>query len=77
MEIYFRLPKSIVKMKDRIDIERGGYLTTSSLNGQEKSVLINYKDETRALEILNDIDKALDISINQKNNVLFVELPEK
>ena len=77
MEIYFRLPKSIVKMKDRIDIERGGYLTTSSLNGQEKSVLINYKDETRALEILNDIDKALDISINQKNNVLFVELSEK
>lgn len=77
MEIYFRLPKSIVKMKDRIDIEREGYLTTSSLNGQEKSVLINYKDETRALEILNDIDKALDISINQKNNVLFVELPEK
>lgn len=77
MEIYFRLPKSIVKMKDRIDIERGGYLTTSSLNGQEKSVLINYKDETRALEILNDIDKALDISINQKNNVLFVELPKK
>lgn len=77
MEIYFRLPKSIVKMKDRIDIERGGYLTTSSLNGQEKSVLINYKDETRALEILNDIDKELDISINQKNNVLFVELPEK
>lgn len=77
MEIYFRLLKSIVKMKDRIDIERGGYLTTSSLNGQEKSVLIKYKDETRALEILNDIDKALDISINQKNNVLFVELPEE
>lgn len=77
MEIYFRLSKSIVKMKDRIDIERGGYLTTSSLSGQEKSVLINYKDEKRALEILNDIDKALDISINEKNNVLFVELPEK
>ena len=77
MEIYFRLSKSIVKMKDRIDIERGGYLTTSSLSGQEKSVVINYKDEKRALEILNDIDKALDISINEKNNVLFVELPEK
>lgn len=77
MEIYFRLPKSIVKMKDRIDIEREGYLTTASLNGQEKSVLINYKDEKRALEILDNIDKALDIAINQKMNVLFIELPEK
>ena len=77
MEIYFRLPKSIVKMKDRIDIERGGYLTTSSLNGEEKSVLINYKDEKRALEVLEFIDKSLDYIIKQKLNILYIELPEE
>lgn len=77
MEIYFRLPKSIVKMKDRIDIEREGYLTTSSLNGEIKSALVNYKDEKRALEVLQFIDDALDYSIKNKSNTLFIELPEK
>lgn len=77
MEIYFRLLKSIVKMKDRIDIERGGYLTTSSLNGEEKCPLINYKDEKRALEVLQFIDESLDYIIKQKMNVLFIELPNK
>lgn len=77
MDIYFKLPKSIVKMKDRIDIERGGYLTTSSLNGEEKSVLINYKDEKRALEVLEFIDKSLDYIIKQKLNILYIELPEE
>lgn len=77
MEIYFRLSKSIVKMKDRIDIERGGYLTTSSLNGQEKSPLVKYKDEKRALEVLQFIDESLDYVIKQKMNVLFIELPNK
>ena len=77
MEIYFRLPKSIVKMKDRIDIEREGYLTISSLNGEIKSALVNYKDEKRALEVLQFIDVALDYSIKNKSNTLFIELPEK
>lgn len=77
MEIYFRLPKSIVKMKDRIDIERGGYLTTSSLNGEEKCPLVNYKNEKRALEVLQFIDESLDYIIKQKMNVLFIELPNK
>ena len=76
MDIYFKLPKSIVKMKDRVDVERG-YLTTSSLNGEEKSVLINYKDEKRALEVLEFIDKSLDYIITQKLNILYIELPEK
>ena len=77
MDIYFRLPKSIVKMKDRIDVERNGYLTTSSLNGKEKSVLIKYKDENRALEVLNFIDESLDYVTRQKLNVLFIELPKQ
>lgn len=77
MEIYFRLPKSIVKMKDRIDIERRGYLTTSSLSGEEKSPLVKYKDEERALEVLQFIDESLDYIIKQKMNVLFIELPNK
>lgn len=77
MDIYFRLPKSIVKMKDRIDVERNGYLTTSSLNGQEKSVLIKYKDEERATEVLNTIDSTLDLVIKEKSNILFIELPKK
>lgn len=77
MDIYFRLPKSIVKMKDRIDVERNGYLTTSSLNGQEKSVLIKYKDEERATEVLNTLDSTLDLVIKEKSNILFIELPKK
>lgn len=77
MDIYFRLPKSIVKMRDRIDVERNGYLTTSSLNGQEKSVLIKYKDEGRATEVLNTIDSTLDLVIKEKSNILFIELPKK
>lgn len=77
MDIYFRLPKSIVKMKDRIDVERNGYLTTSSLNGQEKSVLIKYKDEERATEVLNTVDSTLDLVIKEKSNILFIELPKK
>lgn len=77
MDIYFRLPKSIIKMKDRTDIERDGYLTTSSLNGKEKSVLIKYKDENRALEVLNFIDESLDYVTRQKLNVLFIELPKQ
>ena len=77
MDIYFRLPKSIIKMKDRTDNERDGYLTTSSLNGKEKSVLIKYKDENRALEVLNFIDESLDYVIRQKLNVLFIELPKQ
>lgn len=77
MEIYFRLPKSIVKMKDRIDVERSGYLTTSSLNGQEKCALINYKEEERALKILNSIDEIIDLSIKEKRKTIFIELPVK
>ena len=77
MEIYFKLPKSIIKMKDRIDVERNGYLTTSSLNGQEKSVLIKYKDEERATEVLNTVDSTLDLVIKEKSNILFIELPKK
>ena len=36
MDIFFRTEKALVKMKDKVEVERGGYLTTSSLNGQEK-----------------------------------------
>ncbi len=77
MDIYFKLPKSIVKMKDRIDIERGGYLTTSSLSGQEKSPLVKYKDEERALEVLQFINESLDYAIKKDMNTLFIELLKK
>ena len=53
MDIFFRTNKSLVKMKDKINIERGGYLTTSSLGGQEKYPLARYENEEKAMEILN------------------------
>ena len=75
MEIYFKLPKSIIKMKDRIDVERNGYLTTSSLNGEKKCPLINYGSEERALEILNAIDKVISVEIEKNKKTIFIDLP--
>lgn len=76
MDIFFRTNKSLVKMKDKINIERGGYLTTSSLGGQEKYPLARYENEEKAIEILNRIDSILDKAISKNANSVSINLPE-
>ena len=39
MDIFFRTEKALIKMKDKVEVERGGYLTTSSLNKKEKNMI--------------------------------------
>ena len=55
MDMFFKTKKSIIKMKDKIEIEGkdNSYLTTSSLNGEEKCVLAHYSCKEQALEILD------------------------
>ena len=76
MDIFFRTNNSLVKMKDKINIERGGYLTTSSLGGQEKYPLARYENEEKAMEILNKIDNILDKAISKNANSVSINLPE-
>lgn len=59
MEIYFKTDKSIIKMKDRIDIE-GKYITTSSIDQKEKAILEKYTSEKEAKEIFDNIIEIID-----------------
>ena len=47
-------------MKDKVEVERGGYLTTSSLNGQEKYPIVHYDNEKRAIEILSPFREVIE-----------------
>ena len=75
MDIFFRTSKSLVKMKDKVDVERGGYLTTSSLGGKEKYPLAKYENEQKAMEILDRIDNILDKAIKENKSTLSINLP--
>ncbi len=75
MDIFFRTNTSLVKMKDKLDVERGGYLTTSSLGGQEKYPLARYENEQKAMEILDRIDNILDKAIKENKTTLSINLP--
>lgn len=75
MDIFFRTEKALVKMKDKVEVERGGYLTTSSLNGQEKYPIVHYDNEKRAIEILDKIDNILDKAIQENANTISIAIP--
>ena len=77
MDMFFKTKKSLVRMKDKVEIEGrdSKYLTTSSLNGQEKCILAEYKSEQRALEILDKIDTLLDRAIKDNVNNISINIP--
>ena len=79
MDMFFKTKKSIIKMKDKIEIEGkdNSYLTTSSLNGEEKCVLAHYSCKEQAREILDKIDKILDKAIANNSNAISIEIPSK
>ena len=79
MVMFFRTEKSLIRMKDKINVEGkdNSYLTTSSLNGQEKCVLAHYKSEKKAIEILNRIDNLLDRAIKDNLNTISINIPEE
>lgn len=74
MDIFFRTKKSLVKMKDKVEVEGKNYLTTSSLDGKEKCVLSQYDSNEKALAILNQIDQILDKAIKEKTQAISVNI---
>lgn len=77
MDIFFRTDKSLIKMKDKVEVEGKNYLTTSSLNGQEKVVLGKYETINRALSILDNIDNLLDKAIENNHSSISINIPQK
>lgn len=77
MDIFFRTDKSLIKMKDKVEVEGKNYLTTSSLNGQEKVVLGKYETINRTLSILDNIDKLLDKAIENNHSSISINIPQK
>jgi hypothetical protein len=77
MDIFFRTDKSLIKMKDKIEVEGKNYLTTSSLNGQEKIILGQYETYEKAISILNKIDDILDKAIEKDANSVSININSK
>ena len=77
MDMFFRTKKSLVKMKDKVEVtgKDGKYLTTSSLNGEETCILGKYSNEQKALEILDRIDAILDKAIKENSNNVSINIP--
>ena len=77
MDMFFRTKKSLVKMKDKVEVagKDGKYLTTSSLNGEETCILAQYSSEQKALEILDRIDAILDKAIKENTNNVSINIP--
>lgn len=80
MDMFFKIGKGIVRMKDKIEVEdrlNKSYLTTSSLNGREKTVLGEYETTEKALEIINKIDEILDRAIKDNKTAISIEIPKE
>lgn len=80
MDMFFRIKKGLVRMRDKVEVEKVGnksYLTTSSLNGQEKTVLGEYETVDKALKILNRIDEMLDRAIRDNKGAISIEIPKE
>lgn len=73
--MFFRTKRTLVKMKDKVEVERSNYLTTSSLGGEEKCILAQYNSEQRAMEILNKIDDILDKAITDNKSAISINIP--
>lgn len=80
MDMFFRIGKGIVKMKDKVEVEdrpNKSYVTTSSLNGREKTILGEYETTEKALEIINRIDELLDKAISDNKNAISIQIPKE
>lgn len=80
MDIFFRTKKGIIRMRDKIEVENRSnksYITTSSLNGQEKVVLGEYETQEKALEALDKIDELIDKMIKSDKNVISIEMSKE
>lgn len=75
MDIFLRNEDKLVRMNDKIEINRDRYLVTSSLDGKNLCVLGEYKTHERALEILNRIDNILDKAIAKNANTVSISIP--
>lgn len=73
MDIYFKTDKSIIKMKDRIDIE-GKYITTSSIDQKEKAILEKYTSEKEAKEIFDNIIEIIDRCFNKDFKNILIDI---
>ena len=73
MEIYFKTDKSIIKMKERIDLE-GEYLTTSSIDQKEKAILKKYENEEISKESFRRLISIIDSEIRKDAKNLFIEI---
>lgn len=62
MQIIFKTKDSIIKFKDRLDIERK-YITTSTINGEEKTTIAKYETEEEAKETFEKIFTSIDKGI--------------
>lgn len=73
MEVYFKTNKSIIKMKERIDLE-GEYLTTSSIDQKEKAILKKYENEEISKESFRRLISIIDSEIRKDAKNLFIEI---
>lgn len=73
MEVYFKTDKSIIKMKERIDLE-GEYLTTSSIDQKEKAILKKYENEEISKEAFRRLISIIDSEIRKDAKNLFIEI---
>lgn len=73
MEIIFKVDNSIIKMKDRIDQE-GVYITTSTINGVEKTIIKKYDKKEEAEKILENIFLSIEKGIKEQFQVISIIL---
>lgn len=73
MEIIFKLDNSIIKMKDRIDAE-GIYITTSTINGEKKTILKKCESAEEAKELLENIFLSIEKGIKEEKKIVSIIL---
>lgn len=75
MQVIFKLKDSIIQMKDRIDAE-GKYITTSTINGEKKTILKKCEDEEETNKLLNNIFSVIDRGIQENKKIVSIILEE-
>lgn len=75
MQVIFKLKDSIIQMKDRIDVE-GKYITTSTINGEKKTILKKCENEEETNKLLNNIFSVIDRGIQENKKIVSIILEE-
>lgn len=73
MEVLFKINKSIIKMKDRIDAE-GVYITTSTINEEKKTILKKCASAEEAKELLENIFLSIEKGIKEEKKIVSIIL---